>query len=256
MSILLRKIRVALTPRQWRLKTRLSNGPVVSGKNRSGYGGRGVYIFRDAVETEFQHLTQFLEPSDVFVDVGASAGIYTLKAAQHFRRADGLVLALEPFPDVLATLFYNVQANGLTNVRLRNVCAGARTEPGTLWTNFDKPNLFSLIQSDEKASPLAVLTVALDDLFGWEKLNRLDYLKIDVEGAEQQVLAGAKNILQKYRPIIQMEVDKEDAPLDLPDYVAFQAPGSHNKIYLPREHPKFHLPTQLNWLRLDDPKLT
>ncbi len=250
MNILLRKIRVALTPRHWLLKTTLSNNAIVAGKNRAGFGARGVYIFRDALETEFQHLTKFLEPSDVFVDVGASSGIYTLKAAQHFRTSggsDGLVLALEPFPDVLAMLFHNIQTNGFANVRLRNVCAGARTEPGTLWTNFGKPNLFSLIQSDEKASPLEVLTVALDDLFIWEQLNRLDYLKIDVEGTEGQVLAGARNVLQKYRPIIQIEVDKKDTLVDLPDYAAFQAPGSHNKIYLPREHPKFHLPSQLNW---------
>src|SRR5215208_1443148 len=125
MKVLLRKTRVALTPRSWLLKTRLSNGAVVYGKNRAGYGGRGIYVLRDLVEPEFQHLERFLGTSGVFVDVGASTGIYTLKMAKHFGN-DGVVLAIEPFPDTIATLYRSVAANGFTNVRLRNLAVGAQ----------------------------------------------------------------------------------------------------------------------------------
>jgi hypothetical protein len=52
MSTFLREVRVALTPRAWQLRTRLANDAIVSGRNRVGYGGRGVYIFRDALEVE------------------------------------------------------------------------------------------------------------------------------------------------------------------------------------------------------------
>lgn len=250
MTQFLRKVRVALTPRNRLLKTRLSNGAIIYGKNRAGYGGRGIYIFRDAVEPEFEHLEKFLNSDGVFVDVGASTGIYTLKAAQHYRQNDGIVLAIEPFPDVLAVLFHNIQANGFTNVRLRNFCAAERTGAATLWTNFNKPNLFSLVKRDDSATPLSTLAVTLDDLFAWEELDRLDYLKIDVESAEALVLAGAQKIITQYRPIIQMEIIFAEAPFPLPDYAVFQAPGSHNKVYIPLEHAKIHLPEQLNWNRL------
>ena len=106
---------------------------------------------------------------------------------------------------MLANLAYNVQVNGFTNVRLRNFCASDCTGAGVLWLNFDKPNSFSMVKRDEKASQLSVLKVKLDDLFNWEELNRLDYLKIDVEGTEQQVLSGATETIKKYRPIIQLE---------------------------------------------------
>ncbi len=69
-----------------------------------------------------------------------------------------------------------------------------------------------------------VLVVALDDLMVWEGLDRLDYLKIDVEGAEHQVLLGAKKTIEKFRPIIQMEVSIRDVGVDLPDYSAFNSP--------------------------------
>ena len=130
----------------------------------------------------------------MFVDVGANTGIYTLKAAKHYSAGgDGVVVALEPFPDVLATLHHNVQANGFTNVRLRNFCASDQTRPAKLWMNFNKPNSSSLFQRDQNALCLSTLIVSLDDLFSWEGLNRLDYLKIDAEGAETEVLTGGED---------------------------------------------------------------
>ncbi len=234
------------------MKTRLASGALAFGKNRAGFGGRGIYIFRDSIEPEFQHLEEFLEPSGVFVDIGANTGIYTIKAAQHYSKSKGVVIAIEPSLDVLIVLSHSISVNGFTNVRLRNFCAGDCTRPGTLWRNFKKPNLSGLIQRDEKASCLPVLIVALDDLMVWEGLDRLDYLKIDVEGAEHQVLLGARKTIEKFRPIIQMEVSIRDVPVDLPDYSVFQAPQSPNRMYIPNEHPKIRLPEQLGWVQ--DPR--
>ncbi len=228
----------------------MANGAIVFGRNRPGFGGRGIYIFGDSIEPEFHHLEEFLAPSGVFVDIGANTGIYTIKAAQHFSKSNGVVLAIEPFLDVLVVLNHSIQVNGFTNVRLRNFCAGERTEPCVLWRNFGKPNLFSLIQRDEMASCMPTLVVALDDLMVWEELDRLDYLKIDVEGAEEQVLAGAKTTIEKYRPIVQTEISIRELRSDLPDYSVFQAPGSPNTVSIPNEHPKIDIPQQLGWVRV------
>lgn len=267
MEHLLRKIRVALTPRGWLLKTKLSNGAVVYGKNRAGSGGRGIYVFRDSVEPEFFHLEKFLDASGVFVDVGAAAGLYTIKAAKHYNN-NGFVLAIEPWTDVLASLLHSVQANGFTNVGLRNLALGERTRRSTLWMPFDKPNASSLVKADEKASPLSVLEVALDDLFVWEGLDRLDYLKLDAPGAEQGVLSGGKETIRKYRPIVQMRSQSENPLFEFPNYSVFEASGGHRRahstngtksiygpvnrerVYIPDEHPKVHLPAKLGWLQL------
>lgn len=249
MKVLLRKIRVALSPREWLLKTRLANGAIVYGKNRKGFGGRGIYIFRDSIETEFQYLEEFLDASGVFVDVGANTGIYTIKAAKHYAGNGSVVVAIEPYVDVLAVLSHSIQMNHFSNVRLYNCCAGSRTGSAKLWKNYEKPTTSSLIQSDSGAACMPTLTVAIDDLFVWEGLERLDYIKIDVEGAEDQVLLGAKKTLEKYRPIIQMEVSHKDVPIDLIDYSVFQAPESSNKVYIPNEHSRIQVPITLGWNR-------
>lgn len=251
LSILTRKARVALTPRSCLLKTKLSNGAVVCGRNRPGYGGRGIYIFRDALEPEFEHLLEFLTPGGVLVDIGANTGIYSLKSGKYFSENGGTVISLEPFPEMLAMLEHNVHLNRFNNVRLRNFCGGDRTHAAAFWRNFDKPNSFSLVRRDEMAASFSVLVVALDDLFAWEGLNRLDYLKIDAEGAEELILKGAQRTIEKYRPIIQVEINLADSHAAFPNYSAFQA-SSHsiNRLLIPNESPKISLPQKLGWQKV------
>jgi hypothetical protein len=123
MEIFFRKIRVALTPRNWLIQTRLGNGAIVRGLNRAGYGGRAIYVYRDDLEPELVHLEKFLVPGGVLVDIGGNTGIYTVKAAQFFRnQGSGTVISYEPLPEMLAELNRNVQVNKFDNVRLRSFC--------------------------------------------------------------------------------------------------------------------------------------
>ena len=246
MSTLLRKVRVALTPRAFLLRRRLSNGAIVYGQNRRGFGGRGIYVYGDAIEPEFRVLERILAPGGVFVDVGANTGIYTIKAARHYG-ARGTVVALEPFPDVFAMLYKNVCANDFHNVRLRCCCAGARTGAGTLWLNHGAPNSFSLVKRQEDALALSTLTVKLDDLLGWEGLEGLDYLKVDAEGAEAAILEGAMESIERYRPIIQLEVIINEVSVSFPGYRRFRAPSSPNIVYVPSDHPRMGVFESLGW---------
>jgi FkbM family methyltransferase len=249
LKVLVRQARVALTPRRLLLKATLMSGAVVYGANRAGFGGRGVYIYGDAVEPEFEHLERFLGSTGVFVDIGANTGKYAVKAAKHYGD-NGVVVAVEPFVDVLSTLSRSVQANGLSNVRLRNFCMGERTSAATLWLNGRKPHDFSLVQLDDSAQRYSTLTVTLDDLFEWERLDRLDYLKLDAVGCEDQVLRGGHATINKHRPIIQLQATLTDVSVDLQDYSGFRAPGSSVKFYVPNEHAKIDVPLQLGWKAL------
>jgi len=248
MKFFLRKIRVALTPRNCLLPARLANGALVYGRNRAGFGGRGIYIFRDTLEPEFEHLEKFLTPNGVFLDVGGNTGIYSIKAAQYFRAQDGgTVITIEPLPEMLVILQRNLAANGFNNVRLRSFCLGNQPGVADFWINFNRPASSSLVGRDPSAAHFSTLVFRLDDVFPLEKLDRLDYVKIDVEGAEAQVLAGAQETLKKFRPIVQMETGIQDADLNLPFYTEWQSPGGPNKICIPEENPKNEVPPRLGW---------
>lgn len=118
--------------------------------------------------------------------------------------------------------------------------------------NSAKPNSFSLVDKAEGAQGLSVLKVSLDDLFRWGKLERLDYLKVDAEGAEQEIFSGGAGTINNYRPIIQAEVTTKHFIAELPDYSIFQAPDGLNVVYMPNEHEKIHLPEKLGWSKIEN----
>ena len=93
----------------------------MTGRNKPGYGGRGFFVFGEALEPELELLHHFLRKGDVFVDVGANSGVFSMKAAKCVG-AEGCVLAIEPLPEMLYTLYRNMTLNGFSNVRLRNFC--------------------------------------------------------------------------------------------------------------------------------------
>jgi FkbM family methyltransferase len=245
----LRLARLALTPSGMRIVTRLEDGLIITGLNTKGYGGRGIYISRETIEPEFNFLNQFIDAGDVFIDVGANTGIYTLKAAKRTGE-NGVVISLEPFPEMLGEIAHNVKINRFNNVRLRGLCAAGNTGPDAFWTNFSMPNSFSLLKRDENAVSFSVLKVRLDDLIIWEKLTRCNYIKIDAEGAEQEIIEGAKQIIATYRPIIQAEVSISDFKVSLDNYSVFQAKKesgslSPNRMFIPNESQKIQVAKNL-----------
>lgn len=245
----MRKARVALTPRGMRIKTQFPDGLVITGRNIQGYGGRGIYISRDTIEPEFAFLDRLVDEGSVFIDIGANTGIYTLKAAKAVGKR-GTVLSLEPFPEMLSDLAYNVKINGFSNVRLRGLCAAGKTAPDAFWTNFGKPNSFSLVKRDQGASSFSVLKMKIDDLFAIEGLDRCDYIKIDAEGAEEEIIEGASRLIETHRPIIQAEVTIVSFKVRLQGYSVFQAnypngKPSPNKLFIPSESNKVAVAKEL-----------
>jgi FkbM family methyltransferase len=153
---------------------------------------------------------------------------------------------------MLKMLAYSVNANGFTNVRLRNVCVGERTGEQTLWLNYNKPNAFSLLKRSQGAHSVSVLVVSLDDLCVWENLTRLDYLKIDVVGAEQKVLAGGLATIQRFRPIVQVAITADYVPIDLTDYGVYRmldAPKA-NVVHIPNGDPRAKRFLDLGWQKV------
>jgi FkbM family methyltransferase len=224
---------------------------VVCGLNRPGYGGRYIYIFGEEIEPEFAVLEKFLVAGGVFMDIGGNTGIYTIKAAQYFRQhGGGTVVTYEPLPQMLAELDRNVWLNGFENVRLRSFCLGETPGVADFWINFNRPASSSLVGRDPAARHVSTLVFRLDDVFPMEKAGRLDYVKIDVEGAEAQVLAGARETFRKYRPIIQLETGIENAALGLTDYNEWQMPGGPNKVCIPADSAKNAVARELGWQQL------
>lgn len=129
-------------------------------------------------------------------DVGAHVGFYTLLASTLAGR-DGRVFAFEPEPRSLRYLREHLRLNDVTNVTIIEAAVSAATGVA----RFNEGPRFSTGRLSEDGG-ITVRTVALDELVATGQVPMPQCIKIDVEGTELDVLAGARQILTKARPTL------------------------------------------------------
>ncbi len=135
-------------------------------------------------------------PGDVFLDVGAHVGTWTLRLAPYFKH----VIAFEPHPQAFSALVEHLKMNGVRNVTaLQKAVSNAS---GTaLLVLYDCPGHSALegapIERTEATGAVTVETVALDAL---DLPGRVDLVKIDTEAHEVEVLQGAATLLRRDKP--------------------------------------------------------
>jgi len=146
----------------------------------------------------------------VFVDVGANDGYYTLFAARR-TGPSGRVFAVEPSSRERVNLEHNIALNGLANVTVLPVALGAacgrvdlRLAEGIHSGHNTLGNFANDGVLDERIETVDMLT--LDRVANDRVLDRLDIIKIDVEGAEANVIAGGRQLLKRLRPLILLEI--------------------------------------------------
>jgi FkbM family methyltransferase len=142
-------------------------------------------------------LAELLNPGVVCFDVGANVGFYSVLAARIVGPA-GRVVAFEPHPENVEALERNIRANGLSNVIVVPK-AVSLTSDGALLSGADRATARL-----EEGGGLDVDTVALDEFVAANPTLAPSVVKIDVEGHELQVLAGARRTLEA-RPAIVCE---------------------------------------------------
>lgn len=149
---------------------------------------------------ETQLASRLLHAGDVFVDVGANWGYFTLAAA-HWVGAAGRVLAFEPEPRLFALLTANLAVNRLDSVRAYQTAAAAGCgRLGFIAFQAESGN-WGQSRSVVRAGPadFECDTVALDDTLDAAGIGPVQLTKIDVEGGEADVLAGMRRGLAQGR---------------------------------------------------------
>lgn len=150
-----------------------------------------------------------VDPMATTIDVGANIGVHTVRLAKLAQR----VIAFEPDPAIADRLELNLKANRLTNVEVFRAAAGSvggRTV--TLYRSpDDDPNRgrASLLRHNHLSGPpIHVAVVAIDNL----QLHDVGLIKIDVEGAESHVMAGAWDTIHRSWPHIVFEWSPDYSP--------------------------------------------
>jgi FkbM family methyltransferase len=143
------------------------------------------------------------------LDVGANIGMTALAFSQICPR--GQIAAIEPVPRTFRYLQQNVTKAGARNLKIFNFALGSSA--GTVLMQGHPSNFACSFVADNYTIPAGdhfsyeVPVRRLDDTFSELSLDRLDFLKVDVEGFELEVFAGAKEVLNTYKPIVFLEMN-------------------------------------------------
>lgn len=206
-SVIGRLVRLPLSLIPARARVRVLQGPAVGMRWIAGASLHGCWLgsYEAAVQRLF---AQWSAGAMVVYDIGANVGLYTLIASRAVRPG-GRVVAVEPVPRNLEFIRKHCAINSVTNVRIAE-CAVTR------WSG---PMRFAFGQSHEtgRVSPdgeLVVRGVSLDDLVDLSDTGLPDVIKIDVEGAEVDVLNGARRVFSGKRPRLIIAVHSEALKLE------------------------------------------
>jgi len=161
-------------------------------------------------EEELERLQPWLPKDGVVVDAGANLGFMALLFSGRVG-SDGKVFAFEPSPFAYSKLVEVMKKNAVRNVRCFNLGCGSAKSAETLVVPQSSGNA-SIVRNSAGSDALGrQVRIEIDtiDSVLLPLTDRVDFFKIDTEGFEDQVLAGADQLISRLQPVIYIELSKE-----------------------------------------------
>ena len=169
---------------------------------------RGFFDYWGHDLGDLRFLWRNLKPGDVFLDIGAHHGVYSIVAAKRLG-TNGTVVAFEPSSREYRRLRLHLRLNRLRWVRAERSLLVRQPLTRTFFQITSGDTTRGGLRppaSSDRVSEISVETTRLDDYVSQFPLKRVDLVKLDVEGGEREVLEGASLVLTKFRPIFICEV--------------------------------------------------
>ena len=170
------------------------------------YIGRALDLYGEHTELELRMLGGLIPAGGTVIDAGANIGVHSVFFAKTVG-PQGRVLAFEPQRQAFKLLSANAALNGLTQLRCERAALGPRR--GEIFVpdlDPDRESNFGGISLNAEGSGEAVPLLRLDDF----DLAACDLIKIDVEGMEREVLAGARDTVILHAPLLYVENDRRE----------------------------------------------
>lgn len=196
------------------VRAKLKSGRPLYVDLRSGIG-RGIFVKGEFDPSVFSEIANRLSPGAIFLDIGANIGCYSMQALDNVGTT-GQVFAFEIDPRPLRCLRKSKSQFKLQNLHISQVALGRTNGSALLDKNSECGN--SRVSLRGKGIPVPMMS--LDSWIKGQKIERIDVVKIDVEGFEYEVLQGARAMVDRFRPCLVIEADdsllsKNDASVHL-----------------------------------------
>ena len=203
------------------------------------YMAQSLGIYREFSESEIDVWRHFVRPGDTVVSAGANTGAHIVWLAQAVGKG-GRVITCEPQSLMHDIVRHNLDINDLHNVELHRLAIGDRggnaniPKPDYRWpNNFGSAALVDSLTGTEK-----VEVATIDQLVGTRNVRMIH---LDVEGHEAKALAGAWQTIERCKPVLYVEIDREDqrnTVLKMLAGMRYEALQHFGPLYNPDNHAK------------------
>jgi FkbM family methyltransferase len=165
------------------------------------------YIYFGFKEASREKLFSLVKKSDVVIDIGANVGNVSLGFSKLVGET-GKIYSFEPDPLNFKRFKKNVDLNHFKNIETLNFGLGNKKGSFSIVVH-DELNrgMNRLVENAPSENTVLCEVLVLDDFISQNKVNKVDLIKIDVEGFEKKVLEGAYETLKFQRPILFIELD-------------------------------------------------
>jgi FkbM family methyltransferase len=161
------------------------------------------YFPQNYERDNFDLLSEHCSKGSVVIDIGAHIGLFAVRAAQLIKEG-GRVYAFEPAPKTNALLLKTIQINGMENIiEPRNEAIAEKdgvTHFNASDTEGDNSNSLVEYRKDRHLNKIEVRIVSVDNFIRSKNLSKVNFIKIDAEGYEYNVLKGAEQTFKKFLP--------------------------------------------------------
>ena len=186
---------------------------------RSGLGGRGQYLFRELYDPFFSVGDQIFYKKFNFIDVGCSRGFFAMYLLG-LKKLNSRGLCIEPLSKAVYDFKEILKLNDIKRAKIINgVVSNKSTKNTSLYRVNDKHVYYSLIKNvrfaDEKIlKKINTKSFTIDQLIFKKKyLKSVEFIKIDAEGAEYEILCKSLKTIRKFKPVIHCEVTRKKSDI-------------------------------------------
>ena len=206
---------------------------------------------KDYEAEEIQLVKRMIKPGMTVVDIGANIGYFTVIFSKLVGE-NGRVFAFEPEPENLTYLNENIAANQCKNVEVAPIALADKKGQVDFFVPERTRSTSSMVASnliyEKGAKRISVGTESLDEFLSGKQVSQVDFIKIDVQGAESIVFSGAKQVLSQDHLGLMMEFwpfGMEKAGADVREYLQmFERYGF--SFYEPRNTERLLEPVQID----------
>ncbi|MEZ4937996.1 MAG: FkbM family methyltransferase [Crocinitomicaceae bacterium] len=186
-------------------------------------------------EAELKVIQNILKEGDTFIDVGANIGLFSLVASRHVG-ITGKVISFEPFPENFNHLEKHLQLNQIKNVQAENKAVGDEIGQIHLYHNPDDKNLGMVsTTASENSQKIDVELITLDHYFQQNPNPSIQMIKIDIEGHEYPALRGMQATLEKYKPVLLVEIIEQEDQSNEQNILQFLSDLGYEKFFIDDE---------------------